>query len=648
LPRSIAARFNGRVPEDLYSTIVDNSADAIALLDAEGRIRFVTAPIERLSGYTPGELVGTSAFDLIHPHDRACVRAALQNALDSPGLAIRAEYRARHKDGSWHRREVVGVNRLGDPSVAAVVVNYRDTTARNVAEQALLERERVYQSMFNEALIGIAQTDLDGRFVLVNSHLCTLLGYTFEELTATDFITISHPDDVAQDLEGKTHLIAGAIDRYAREKRYRRKDGTFVWTNLTVSLHRDVGRGPNYFVSIIEDITEQKRAQEELRQIHKMEALGRLAGGIAHDFNNLLTAIVGYAELALGQLKGDTSFRSDLEEIQSAGKSAAALTRQLLAFSRKQMLQPQILDLNAIVSRMKTLLGRLIGEHIQIMWRLTTPLDRISADPGQIEQVVLNLALNARDAMPRGGTLSIETANVELDHSYVVDHPGAHAGPHVLLAISDTGVGMDSVVQKHLFEPFYSTKELGQGTGLGLATVYGIVKQSGGSIFVYSERDRGTTFKIFLPRIEHSRDVSSALSHMPGALTGTETILLVEDQPEVRAVTRETLRRYGYTVVESASGGEAVDAVRDRGGLIDLLVTDLVMPGMSGRALAEQFARHQPAARVLYMSGYTDDSVAQQGILEGDVAFIPKPFTPTALLRKVREVLDGAHDAKRS
>jgi len=626
---------------DQWRAIVDGSADAIALLSSDGTIQFVTAAIERLSGYAPGELIGKSAFDLIHPDDRAAVREAFRCGAAAPGVPIRVEYRSRHKDGSWRRREVVAVNRLADPSIAAFVINYRDTTARDRSDAVLIERERIYQSTFDDALIGIAQTSLEGAFLRVNRHLCDLLGYTPEELTATDFMTISHPDDLVQDVEARSAMVAGVIDRYTREKRYRRKDNRFVWTRLTVSIHRGLASQPSYFISIIEDITERNRAEGELRQAHKMEAVGRLAGGIAHDFNNLLTAIVGYADLVLTQLPTESVLRKDVEEIRRAGHSAASLTRQLLAFSRKQVLTPQILDLNASVSNLKKLLHRLIGEHIRLEWRLSTPLDRVRADAGQIEQVILNLALNARDAMVTGGTLSIETANVELDHSYVVDHPGAQAGPHVMLAISDTGVGMDKAVQQHVFEPFYSTKAPGQGTGLGLATVYGIVKQSGGSIFVYSEPGHGTTFKIFLPRVEQTADIPEVPTHAPRALAGAETVLLVEDQPQVRSVASEVLRRHGYTVIDAANGAEALVVARNHDGRIDLLVTDVVMPGLSGRTLAAKFVEQQPAARVLYMSGYTDDSIVQQGILEGGVAFIQKPFTPTALLQKVRDVLDG-------
>jgi signal transduction histidine kinase len=454
-------------------------------------------------------------------------------------------------------------------------------------------------------------------------------------------MAISHPDDVAGDIDAGKRLIAGASDRYTREKRYRRKDGAFIWTNLTVSLHRHVGGEPDYFIAIIEDLTERKRAEDEARQAHKMEAIGRLAGGIAHDFNNLLMAIVGYADLVLYQLKADDPVRRDIQEIRAAGDSAALLTRQLLAFSRKQVLQPQILDLNMIVTRMNGLLTRLIGEHITIESRLEEPLDRVTADAGQIEQVILNLSLNARDSMPAGGTMWIETANVEIDRAYVANHPDAVVGKRVMLAISDTGVGMDEDVQAHLFEPFYTTKELGKGTGLGLATVHGIVTQSGGSIVVYSEPQVGTTFKIFLPCAEPSGDAPRLHPAAPPAIGGGETILLVEDQREVRAVVRAILSRYGYTVLDASQGDEALRIDQDHPGEIHLLLTDVVMPGMGGRELAERLRQRRPGVRVLYTSGYTEDAIVHGGAIEPGVAFIEKPVAPDHLLRKVREVLDS-------
>jgi two-component system cell cycle sensor histidine kinase/response regulator CckA len=615
------------------------------LLDALGAVVWESEP-------DPQRFVG---LDTIHPEDRSRVRGACARVIERCA-DDRVEYRLLEPDGRTRRirnafRAVCDNGRARRLVGAMLDVTDSDeprpregspgTTAHTAAEAALLEREHVYQSTFDDALIGLAQTSLEGRFLLVNRRLCDLLGYTPDELKAVDFMTISHPDDVAQDVDAKERMIAGAIDRYTREKRYRRKDGGFVWTNLTVSLHCRVSGEPSYFITTIEDITERKRAEEEARQLHKMEAIGRLAGGIAHDFNNLLTAIVGYADLALTQLGADNPVSRDLQEIRVAGQSAASLTRQLLAFSRKQMLQPVVLDLNMVVTRLNGLLVRLIGEHIRLEWRLARPLDRVTADPGQIEQVILNLALNARDAMPRGGTLSIETANVELDAGYASNHPEAAAGRHVLLAISDTGVGMDRAVQKHVFEPFYTTKEVGKGTGLGLATVYGIVKQSGGSIFVYSEPGRGTTFKIFLPCADVAAEVAIAQPHTVRALDGHETILLVEDQPEVRAVARVALTRHGYTVLEASQGDEALRIEKDHHERIHLLLTDVVMPAMGGRELAQRLRERRPDVRVLYTSGYTDDAIVHHGVIEPGVAFIQKPFTPTGLLRKVREVLDG-------
>ena len=612
--------------------MIANSADAIALVDADGTIRFVTDSIERLTGFPPAELVGRHAFELVHPDDQMRVHQAFLEALARPNVPVSLEYRARHKDGSWRDREVIGVNRLDDPDVRAIIVNYRDTTARRRAEAALEESDRLHRSTFDEAPIGVAHTSVAGRFLRVNRWLCRLLAYSPDELTRLDFMTITHPDEVARDADARRRLIAGDFDRYARENRYRRKDGRFVPVNLALSVHRNAQGDAVFFIAVVEDLTERKRLEQELRQAHKMEAIGRLAGGIAHDFNNLLTAIGGYADLALDQLRGDNAarVRTDVEEIRTACRSAASLTRQLLAFSRRQILQPQIVDLNVVVKRMHGLLRRLIGEHIEIAWRLAAPIDRVNVDAGQVEQVVLNLAINARDAMPGGGTVTIETANVVVD-----------GGRHVVLAIGDTGAGIDEAIREHLFEPFYTTKEPGHGTGLGLATVYGIVKQSGGSISVCSERGRGTTFKVLLPSAMHERDSAEEPPEPPARLDGSETILLVEDQPEVRSVAREALTRHGYSVIAAADAGDALTAAL-RQPTIDLLLTDVVLPGMGGAELARRIQRDRAELPVLFMSGYTAGSIEQQKAVDPRLPLIQKPFDAQALLRKVRELLDHA------
>jgi two-component system cell cycle sensor histidine kinase/response regulator CckA len=482
--------------ERVCRALLANSIDPIALLDRDGTIRFVTDPIERLTGFTPAELVGRSAFEQVHPDDEPLVRKALHEAIARPGVPVPLEYRARHRDGSWRDREVIGVNRLDDPDIGAIVVNYRDTTARRRAEAALEESERLHQSTFDDAPIGVAHTSLAGRFLHVNRWLCRTLGYSPEELTSLDFMTLTHPEEVEQDVEARYRLISGELDCYRREKRYRRKDGAFVPVNLAVSVHRNGQGDPIYFVVVVEDLTERNRLEQELRQAQKMEAIGRLAGGIAHDFNNLLVVIGGYADLVVDSLRPDHPSRKDIGEIQTAVSSATALTRQLLVLSRRQVLQLQILDLNQVLRRVESLLRRLIGEDINLVMSLATPLRRVHADPGQVEQIIMNLAVNARDAMPIGGALTIETANVYLDREFVNRHCGSAIGPHVMIGVSDTGSGMSGETLQHLFEPFFTTKPIGRGTGLGLSTVYGIVKQSRGSIWVDSEVGQGSTFKI--------------------------------------------------------------------------------------------------------------------------------------------------------
>jgi PAS domain S-box-containing protein len=491
------------------------------------------------------------------------------------------------------------------------------------------------------------------QFTTVSPKAEALLGYLQPQWTSspTFWADIIHPDDRERTLVRRVLAIKRCED-HRLDYRVITADGRTRAIRDTVRVKCDRGR-PKHVYGLMIDVTASPEPQqpelvtgrdeleERRRQGQKMEAVGRLAGAITHDFNNLLTVILGCSELVLHELAPGTQVHRDMQEIRHAGASASALTRQLLAFSRKQVVQPQMLDLNEIVSRMNTLLGRLISEDVDLAIHLATPLDRVLADPGQIEQIILNLALNARDAMPNGGVLTIETANTDLDAHWVAQHPGASEGHHVMLLISDNGIGMDETVQAHLFEPFFTTKEDGQGTGLGLATVYDIVKQSGGSIFVDSQPERGTTFMIVLPRAEPSADLPSASQPEPRSLGGTETILLVEDQPKVRAVIRDILARRGYQVLEGANGDEALSVLKTHQGEVHLLLTDVVMRGMSGRDLAEQLAATRPRLRILYMSGYTDDTIVHHGVLEAGMAFIQKPFTATVLLQKIRDLIDA-------
>jgi nitrogen-specific signal transduction histidine kinase len=394
--------------------------------------------------------------------------------------------------------------------------------------------------------------------------------------------------------------------------------------------------GHDAFLCLAMDVTEKQNLQAQLLQSQKMESVGRLAGGIAHDFNNLLGVILGYGVLLLGKVEAGPN-RAKLEQIVKAGERAAGLTRQLLAFSRKQVLQPRVLDLNALVVDMEKMLRRLIGEDIQLVTVLQGD-GNVKADPGQIEQVLMNLVVNARDAMPRGGVLTIRTASVVLDESYAAERPDVRPGPCVMLAVSDTGVGMTTEVQRKIFEPFFTTKGPSEGTGLGLATSDGIVRQSGGHIAVESTPGHGSTFRVYLPRIEDQvRLEADASGSRP---TGTETILLAEDEPALRALTREILEDSGYVIIEAGSGDGAMKRAAEYPGAIDLLLTDVVMPRMSGRELADRLARLRPGLRVMFMSGYTDDAVVRHGVLAPSAAFIQKPFGPESLLAKVREVLE--------
>jgi len=512
-----------RISERRFRALVEESWDAIALFAGDGTILYGSPATTRLLGYELTEFVGRNAMELIHPDDRAGVLVRLQEVMAAPRTRVHVAARVQHKNGTWRYLEGVFTNLLDDPSVGAIVNNYRDVTDRRILEEQVILSQ-------------------------------------------------------------------------------------------------------------------------------KMEAIGRLAGGVAHDFNNILTAIGGYTDLLLADLPAGDHRRHDVEEISQAAQRAAGLTHQLLAFSRRQVLQPKVISFNALVPDIEKMLRRLIGEDILLATVLDRRLGNVRADPGQLEQVIVNLAVNARDAMPNGGRLTIETRNVELDEVYATDHPSVKPGRYVMLAVTDTGVGMDEETKARIFEPFFTTKVRGKGTGLGLATVYGIVQQTGGHIWPYSEPGRGTTMRVYLPRVDDPTDPIEHPGDAALAVGGTETILIVEDEAPVRAVTRQLLQRNGYTVMEAADGPAALALVDGEaaGQHIDLLLTDVIMPGMSGRELADQLRVRRPNLRVLFMSGYTDDAVVRHGMLEPGLAYLEKPFRPTTLLRKVRGVLENqGHETQR-
>ena len=514
--------------------------------------------------------------------------------------------------------------------------------------EQLRAAEQRYRRLAENAPDIVFRYELHPRrcYAYVNPAVSAITGYSPEDHYADPDLgfKIVHRDDLPQ-LE--TVLRGKFPGESTITLRWVHKNGTLVWIEQRNVLVRDQAGRVVAIEGIARDITERKQLEEQLRQAQKMEAVGRLAGGVAHDFNNLLTAIIGYSDLVLKGLGESDPLREDTAEIKKAGEQAAVLTRQLLAFGRRQLLEPQVLHLNAIVENNSKMLRRLIGEDIELVIVLDPALTPVKADPGQIEQVLMNLAVNSRDAMTHGGKLTIETCNITLDESYDHEHFSVNAGPYVMLAVSDTGCGMDAATRSRIFEPFFTTKELGRGTGLGLSIVYGIVKQTGGNIWVYSEPGKGTTFKIYLPRTGEL-ETRVVVPTMPssGILGGPETILVVEDDAVVRQLICTVLRDAGYQLLEAPHGSDALQMCRRHNGSIPLVLTDLVMPQMSGRELIEKLRPLYPGIKVLYTSGYADDAIVRHGHIDPGMPFIQKPFGPGSLLRKVREVLDGEKDTR--
>lgn len=510
---------------------------------------------------------------------------------------------------------------------------------RSRYQQTLAANETLYRDIVENARDIIYYHDLQGNYLAVNRAVESITGYSRDEALQMNIADTVAPEYLDQARHMIARKLAGETVTAYRLKIVA-KDGRQIAVEVNTRLVRRHGEVTGV-QGIARDVTERLHIEEQLRQAQKMEAVGQLAGGIAHDFNNLLTVITGYSELVLRRLPREDTLRHHVAEIKKAGGRAAALTRQLLAFSRKQVLQPKVIDLNAVVANMGEMLRRLIGEDVELRTVLAPALGSTKADPGQIEQVIMNLVVNARDAMPHGGNLIIETENVYLNESYTESHIAVRPGPYVMLAVSDTGEGIAAEDREHIFEPFFTTKETGRGTGLGLSTVYGIVKQSGGNIWVYSEVGRGTAFKVYLPRVDEIAQEYTRGIEAEEVLHGQETVLVAEDDERVRRLVREVLEHYGYNVLSAVSGDDALELAERQSGTIDLLLTDVVMPKMSGRRVADRLRALQPATKVLYMSGYTDESIVHHGVLDPDTPFLQKPFTPQVLARKVRDVLLG-------
>ena len=624
-----------RASEEKYRLLFAGNLAGVLYANLDGTVLDCNDALVRILGYdSRQELLGRNLSDFFSdPADREQLSKAL---LQGKALA-NFEEPVRRKDGSLIWLLMNACLMEGPRGQPAIV----QATLIDITERKAAEAERMLlMTAIEQSAEGIVITDAEGTIRYVNPAFSRVSGYSREEaLGKNPRILKSGKQDEAYYRKLWTTILGGEI--WQDEITNRRSDGSLYPEQMTITPVRDQRGKITHFIAIKAEVTERKRLEQQLRQAQKMEAVGRLAGGVAHDFNNLLTIISGYGGLLLEHPGIIEPLRGYVNEIRDASGRAASLTRQLLAFSRQQVLAPRVLGLNAVVANIEKMLKRLIGEDIDLVTILGESLWPVKADPGQLEQVLLNLAVNARDAMPNGGVLTIETANVEMDSTSAQTHFPLSPGPYVLLAFNDTGIGMDAETQARIFDPFFTTKEKGKGTGLGLAMVYGIVKQSGGYIWVYSEVGKGTTFKIYLPRTAEEVDESGPGQSGIKAQQGTETLLLVEDEDAVRALVRNVLKERGYRVMEASRGEDALELADQYWGQIDLLVTDVVMPQMSGRELARRLANLHPQIKVLYISGYTDNAVWHQGGLDSGGAFLQKPFSPEALARKVREVLGG-------
>jgi two-component system, cell cycle sensor histidine kinase and response regulator CckA len=626
--------------EELFHLISDNVADMIAVVDMHGKKLFNSLSYYRVLGYSLADLQTSSTLEEIHPDDQESVIQATKDVQRS-GIGKTLEYRLRHKDGTWlvvESTSSVIFDDQGKPE-KLVIVN-RNITERKRAERALRRSEAEFRSVVHDAPYGIFRAGTAGHFLQINPALQKMLGYDSEEELRGKELEIDIFQHTAEYLR-LSELLARPDDIKDIEMAWKKRDGTPITVRCSGRRITSEDAAITYFDMFAEDITEKRVLEKQLRMAQKMEAIGRLSGGIAHDFNNYLSVIIGYSRVLNKALGHNSALREHALEIEKAGRRAASLTKQLLAFSRQQILTPAVLSLNTLATDMETMLPRLLGEDITLSLTLDPDLGWVKADQGQIEQVIMNLAVNARDAMPVGGRLHIQTTNVELDQMYTRTHPGSKVGNYVRLAVTDSGTGMDAATQAHIFEPFYTTKEQGKGTGLGLATVYGIVKQSDGYIWVDSAPAKGTSFEIYLPRYVGEVVVKPPKICPAETLRGSESILLVEDSEPLRKLAQAFLEAAGFRVL-SAENGEAALVVAARSGVnFDLLVTDVVMPGVNGRILAEQLLPQFPGMKVLYMSGYTDSFIAGHGVLDAGVNLLHKPFTEDVLICKAREVLDN-------
>ncbi len=674
--------------QHLFRALLESAPDAMLIVDERGTILLANSQTEKLFGYSQEELVGQPVEKLMPARFREGHAKHRDQFISTSRLRPMGEgldlYGLR-RDGSEFPVEI-SLNPIASEGGTLVTSSIRDVSDRKRAEQDLrcayaeldqrvLERTAELEKLTTALLTRIGlheQTEnelrqSEERFRLlvegVNDYAIFMLnpeglveswnagaeriyGFTAEEAIGSSLSRFHPPEDQHAATPEYALERAAATGRFEEENWRMRKDGQRFWASSVTAALRDDRGNLRGFSRICRDVTERRELEHRLRHAQKLEAVGRLAGGVAHEFNNSATAILGYSSLVIDKAQDNQQLRHYAEEIHKAGQRAASVTRQLLAFSRQQILQPTLLSLNEVVADIEKMIGGLIGEDIRLLTTLDPYLGAVKADSGEMEQVIINLALNARDAMPDGGVLHIETSNVEVDRVFAAENPDMAPGPHVRLRVSDTGIGLDKQTAAHIFEPFFTTKPVGQGTGLGLSTVYGTVKRAGGGILVFSEPGRGATFEIYLPRLEQASVKPATLSPRRKADGGSETILIVEDDSSLRWLTGQILTQFGYTVLEAGDGSQALALAEERAGNIDILLTDVVMPGFNGRQLARQVQQLYPHIAVLLMSGYAAEIAAQHDENELALSFLEKPFTPEELGLKVREVLDQS-DAPR-
>lgn len=631
-----------RVSTERFSSVVASAMDAIITLDESQNVIVFNEAAEKMFGCPSWEALGKPLDRFLPEQVRAAhlthicdfgEAAVTTRSMIAPGIlsAVRADGEQFPIEATVSQVQVAG-KRL-------YTVILRDITERMHAEETLRQSEARFRSIYEQAGVGIAQVGLDGQMLMANAALCSILGYEERELLGKKMQEIVHVDDQVREAELLDAMGREQRQSYHIEKRYLHRDGSVVWVDVSSSVVNNSAGKPLYRISVIQNVTEHKCAEEQLKQAQKIEAVGRLAGGVAHDFNTLLNVMLGYSEILLGELPLLDPRREKVMQIQNAGNAAALVTRQLLAFSRKQGIAPEVLDLREVASRMTPILVRLLRDDIELTVRCCDEVCLVKVDPGQMQQLVLNLIANAGDAMPHGGQVNIEVRAVELDESYVQQHPTVRAGKYVMLAISDTGTGMDAETVSHIYEPFFTTKEAGKGTGLGLATVYGIAKRNGGDIWVYSEPGAGTTFKVYLPLTTEALEKQEAAKIAPtGAGGGGETILLVEDSAALRELTSVILERDGYNILQAEDGIAALEVSSNFQGEIHLVLTDVVMPRMRGPQLAEKILKQRPDTAIVFLSGYTEEAITQSDGITG-FTLVEKPYTADALRDSIRRAL---------